>query len=109
MTFTIRTRGAPGLRVVEYLCPEHGRFEAVIADAPDSAFCDCGSLSPLVISAPLTRVKRGEVQRGKSDPRPPHVLNTEALADGMDQGEWAKREDKKAFDERRKVLRSKFT
>jgi hypothetical protein len=44
MTFVIKTRGAGGLLVADYRCPEHGMFEAVVqrnelGDAPDELPC----------------------------------------------------------------------
>ena len=85
----------------EYLCRIHGRFTIDVADAPNESPCPvCMHPSPWAISAPMTRVKRGEVARGKSDPRPPNVLNTEKLADGMPFDEWSKAEDKRDRDAR---------
>lgn len=44
MTFIIKTRGAGGLIVADYRCPEHGVFEATVertesGDAPDEQPC----------------------------------------------------------------------
>lgn len=72
--------------MLEYECPEHGRFDSLEprSEAPDHKPCPiCGRLSPWVISAPLGKVKIGEVTRGKSEPPPAHVMDTRALADGM--------------------------
>lgn len=124
MTFIIKTRGARGLMVAEYLCPVHGRFDAMVqrednGDPPDVAECPwfdeyedksvalCLRASPFAMSAPHGRVKLAEVYRGKSDPHLPHQLDTRPLAEGMPYDEWAKKVDKKARDERIKHIRSK--
>ena len=119
-TFTIKIRGASSQpTMAEYMCPVHGRFDLVVerdanGDPPAEAKCEhwfskeeteavghawhghptlfCGEWSPYVISAPMGRVKRGEVTRGKADEKPtPFALDTEALADGMSLKEWKKR------------------
>lgn len=99
MTFVVKTRGARGPMLAEYLCPEHGRFEAVVerddedgdpppwkwchfhdAPEPDTCFEEC----ELVISAPrIGQPMFVSAHRGKNDEKPhPMVLSTEALADG---------------------------
>ena len=123
MTFTIRTRGAPGLVLADYECPFHGRFERLVerdddGDPPDEVPCDieepveglavmdmCCLDSPWVPSAVHGKVKIAEVQRGKSDERPPWALNTEALADGMPMHEWRAKQDKLDRDRRIKKNR----
>lgn len=109
--------------VAEYCCPEHDRFDALtertpFGDAPDECPCPailmidgehgmyeqaCGRMSPWAISAPLGRVKLGEVHRGKSDPHLPHQLDTRPLADGMPPHEWNKLQEKKGIDIRHKL------
>lgn len=114
MTYTTRIRSAGGYLRCEFECPEHGRFESLVirvddGNPPDSTSCDkCGSDSIQVTSAVMGRIKRGEVQRGKSDERPPGFLNTEPLADGMPPQEWSAQVDKETFDMRRKVVREKM-
>lgn len=117
MTFVIRRRGALTQRMrAMYECIEHGGFDALVVridngDPPATFPCPveiCGHHGELRMSAPLTRVKRGEVKRGKSDERPPGVLNTEPLADGVSMDEWAKSVDNETFDERRKTVRQKM-
>jgi hypothetical protein len=119
-TFMIKVRGTnSGLMAAEYMCPEHGRFDLTVTrdangDPPAVQPCDvitgeadlrdqpgemhpilCGKPSEYVISAPLGRIKRGEVTRGKADEKPtPFALDTEALADGMPLKEWKERRAK---------------
>ena len=85
MTFTIKTRGAPGLIVSEFACPECGVFEATVPSGTECWSCECGLLAPWTPSAP--RIKHPiitGVVRGKSDgPPTPTALNTEPIADGM--------------------------
>ena len=113
MSFTIRTRGARGRMIAEYECPECGRFEMLVmrdenGDPPNTENCPpCSYRSPLVISAPLGKVKLVEAHRGKSDAHLPHQLDTRPLADGMPYNEWAAKVDKKAFDEQRAKLRKR--
>lgn len=83
--------------LLEFLCPEHDRFESLEdrATAPDAAPCpQCGASSPWVISAPMGRVKLGSVTTGKFEP-PPHryALDTRPLADGMKYSDWKKKRD----------------
>ncbi len=106
MTFIIKTSGDPtSLIVMEYMCPEHGRFESLEprATAPDSLPCpeidphdvDCGLASPWSPSAPKPHMAVGVVQTGSSVERPPTALDTRPLADGMKLSEWKKREQHK--------------
>jgi hypothetical protein len=108
MTWKLIVRGSPHRTIVaEYECPLHGRFEATVdrtvdGDAPDLAVCphvqevvdagggylfeiECLKPSPWRISAPISRVKMGDVVKGK-DPGPQHgdrnLMNTRPLADG---------------------------
>jgi hypothetical protein len=106
MTWTLKLRGDPtGTIAHEYLCPDHGRFTADVprADVPDEMFCAvrytdgkswgpaqkvniCGLASPWSPSGITSRVKAGEVVRGKVETSglPADVcMSTEALADGM--------------------------
>lgn len=126
MTFTIKTRGAGGLFMAEYLCPVHGRFELLVerdelGDPPSEAKCPavglyryeddeldgdepCERTSPFAVSAPTplkdsvpcTAVVRG----GDMKERPPGMLDTRPLAEGMPLSEW-KKVQKKHQEERR--------
>lgn len=85
------------LIALEFACPDHGRFDATHerSSAPDSMPCpQCGRDSPWVISAPMGRVKLGEVSRGKSDAPPPNVMDTRALGEGMPVSEWRAQREK---------------
>jgi hypothetical protein len=110
MTFVIKTRGVGGLVVAEYECPAHGRFEATVqrdanGDAPEHARCTfvdanggtCDRRAEWRISAPAQRVwsvpayaaNRG----GDMKERPPGMLDTRPLAEGMPYSEWRKKQD----------------
>jgi hypothetical protein len=98
MTYTLKVRGAPGPMTAEYLCPVHGRFEAMVrrteaGDPPDARPCPvCLQPAAWVISAPPGRVRATEVVRGKGDPAPtPLALDTRALGEGMPLSEWKAR------------------
>jgi hypothetical protein len=82
--------------LLEYDCPRCGRFEELISrSAAESArrrpHSPCGSVAERVISAVRCMTKYGTVTRGKSDPPPPHAMNTQAIADGMTTSEWRQR------------------
>lgn len=95
--FTIRVRGGGGLIAREYACPDHGVFDLLVernhATEREARPCPtCGAPSEMAMSAPIGRVRLGEVGRGKSDPPPsPIALDTRALADGMPLHEWKQR------------------
>ncbi len=94
----------------EYMCPEHGRFDALVErDDSDFAPCPvmyaiarlseleirCGNRSPWCISAPLVKPQYGAVSQGKVSSAPvPLALDTQALADGMPMAEWKARRAK---------------
>ena len=111
MTFTIKLRGGRTPTIAaEYVCPLHGRFELDVqrddgGDAPATLPCPvdgCVEASPYAISAPLGRVKRVEVQRGKwQKPERKTWMDTRELGEGMDIDEWR---SKRAaiWDEKRK-------
>lgn len=109
MTWTLKLRGDPtGTIIHEYLCPLHGRFEAEVprSDVPDDMPCPglevlagadqfrgygCGLDSPWSPSGITSRVKPGEVVRGKVETTglPADVcMSTQALADGMPLAEF---------------------
>lgn len=110
MTWILKERGdTTGTVRLEYLCPMHGRFELDVprGESSDSAPCPeqvcrwgesedwfaCGEHSPWSPTIGLARVKVGEVVRGKVDEYPgeKHVMNTQALADGMPLAEFKAR------------------
>jgi hypothetical protein len=117
VTFTIKRRGTPGPIAAEFICPDHGRFEAVVArdengDPPTAAPCEhvtgmvqhrnasddtfypvkCGKPAAFAISAPRVKTlwKPTAVVKGKADERPsPLHMDHSAVADGkMTMGEW---------------------
>ena len=121
MTWTLKLRGDPtGTIVHEYLCPVHGRFEAEVsrADVPDEMPCPgkkptrpaekfalmmsgeseeeaswlgCNESSPWSPSGIASRVKPGEVIRGKVETTGLSAdvcMSTQALADGMPLAEF---------------------
>lgn len=105
MTWRINIRGATTQSALaEYLCPEHGVFEATVErPPPDDRPCpECGATSPWTItSAPLGKVRAVEVVRGKWEkPEKKTYLDTRELGEGMELDEW--REKRKAIrDEQR--------
>lgn len=125
MAFTVKTRGAGGMMVAEYLCPVHGRFEELVerdgnGDAPPTRVCMettgrterfhhfCGQISQFAISAPRPKVLSVPVyaaQRGGDmKERPPGMLDTRPLAEGMPLAEWKKVQQKHAQERRHKQL-----
>ncbi len=118
MTFVVKTRGAGRLIVAEYECPFCGRFAALVqrneqGDAPPMHPCPsymaplddyepseppvCGEPSPWRISAPAQRVwsvpAYAASQGGDMKERPPGMLDTRPLAEGMPYSEWRKKQD----------------
>lgn len=108
VTLTIKVRGTSSQPIVsEYMCPEHGRFDVTVArdangDPPTEHPCpgvwgadECGRASQWVISAPIGRVKLGEVSQGKSAEKPHELaLDTRELGEGMPLNEWKKKRAK---------------
>lgn len=117
MTFVIKHKPQPGAPMVaEYVCPEHGRFEALVqrdenGDPPSDVNCgaieegedddgieyvdQCLVRAELVVSAPKVKFwSRDPVPIGyasKSDEKDPRALDTEPLATGkMTKAEWRK-------------------
>ena len=81
---------------LDFTCPTHGAFDRIV----DRAFRDlcqkcpeCSIPSPPVeCYAVRGRVKAAEMMRGKSEPRPPNVLDTTPLAEGVPYETWAENE-----------------
>lgn len=122
MTYVVKVRGAGGLVVAEYECPEHGRFTATLhreanGDPPEVQCChvaiarctcvhpddtcgpdcidECGIAAPWRPSSVRGWVKRGEVARGKSDVQEqPTWMSTRELGEGMPLDEWEAKRDK---------------
>lgn len=110
MTFTVRTRGAPTLISQQYACPAHGLFvlvETCNVDETPRACPDCGASSEYRIAAPTIGVKYASaVNRGRSDERPPGMLDTRPLAEGMSMTEWRAKQDKISDELRRKKIKA---
>lgn len=121
MTFVVKTRGAGGLFLAEYMCPEHGRFEQLVqrnesGDPPAKHPCDAddgygemcfeiceltvSAPKPKVLSVPATAVTRG----GDLKDRPPGMLDTRPLAEGMPMSEWRKVQKKHSEERRHQQL-----
>jgi hypothetical protein len=105
MAFVVKIRGARGVMLAEYDCPEHGRHEELVqrdesGDPPEFANCtllsrgvECDWSSELVLSAAtIHRPAFVSANRGKNDPKPfPEAMDTEPLADGkVTLQEWKK-------------------
>lgn len=54
--------------------------------------CPCGGVAKRCLSAVMPGTVWGSFARGKSDERPPGVLDTRPLADGMPKAEWRKQQ-----------------
>lgn len=96
--------------MVEYYC-EHCecRFESLETRGevpPEARHTECGNMAEFVISAPKKKTKYAEVSRGKSDPRPPHVMSTQAIADGVSTSDWRKQRSKERRDKRYSQIRA---
>lgn len=98
------------MKVLEFECPECGRWESIEEHEPDELPCPiCGAESPWVISAPAIGVQYGTAgTTAKSDPRPPGVLDTRPLAEGMPPHEWHAKTRKKIYSERRDKIRKEI-
>lgn len=119
-SWTLKVRSNPGAPMTaDYECPGHGYFSVTVArdengDPPAAAPCPaatdsigtnvdsgeqvslrCGRPSPWRISAPLGRVKLGEVTQGKVMDYPPGAvcMDTRPLADGMPVHEWRAKQE----------------
>lgn len=95
---------------LDFNCPTHGRFDSLVRrserydwvpcphisipdpNRPESGL-ECGKKStPIECYAIRGKVRIGEMMRGKSDPRPPHVLDTTPLAEGVPYETWHEQE-----------------
>lgn len=76
--------------IVEYLCPQHGRFESLEQrPPPDDKPCpSCFRPAPWCISAPYGRVKLASATSHGYEAPPPGVLDTRAIGDGQSVEEW---------------------
>jgi len=107
----MRVRGDSSGRILsEFLCTEHGRFDALVSRDAETTTCPtCGANSSWTPSAPLSRVRLGEVTRGKFEaPQHPGHLDTRALADGMPLNEWKAHRDKLRKERLRKHVKERL-
>lgn len=101
------------LIMVEYLCPEHGRFESLESrPAPQVAPCPtgCGEWAELVISAPAGFSQFVTFERGKlAEPPSPKFLDTSGYGlRKQSYQEWKADLATKQSEERRKELKGKL-
>jgi putative FmdB family regulatory protein len=111
VTFIIRERGdSTALIVAEYSCPECGEFEATVKrPTPDELDCPtCGATATWVISAPIGRVKRGEVTQGKYEPPPAGYMDTRAIGEGQPLEEFRADRRKLRAEERKREIKGTF-
>jgi hypothetical protein len=120
MTFTVKVRGAGGLMLAEYRCPQHGVFEVLVSrgangEPPAEAKCPaacrsfqfprqpiaCEQPSPWTISAPAVHTQFViTASRGRSDPKPhAKAMDTRMLAEGR-KNEFRRQRKKIREDER---------
>lgn len=112
--WTLKVRSNPGSPIAaNYECPAHGVFTATVprdasGDPPAEIPCPeledvlpmsgnrCGLTSPWRPTAPLGKVKLGQVVQGKVGEYPPdHMcLDTRELGDGMPKHEWRAKQEK---------------
>jgi hypothetical protein len=127
VTYIVKTRGAGGLLVAEYNCPEHGVFEATVTrdangDAPDTFPCPaeddyddgyapdgpCSYPATWCISAPSMRIWSvpcfAATRGGDMTDRPPGMLDTRPLSEGMSMTEWKKKQRDAQRTRRHKML-----
>ncbi len=88
------------LIILEFDCPDHGRFEAMVerSEPNDTHPCpDCEVPAPWTISAPLVRIKLASAatQGGYVKPDHPLALDTRELGEGMSMQEWRAKRAKK--------------
>ena len=70
----------------EFLCESCGQVHESLekrSAIPGAIDCPCGSKAERCISAPKVKTPLITVATGKSDPPPPHVLDTRPLAEGQ--------------------------
>ena len=75
----------------DYYCAfcDSTQEHTVSSPAPDEVPCEFCEFTAQWSPTPIMgRVKIGEVLRGKSDERPPGMLDTRPLAEGMPKKEW---------------------
>ena len=95
---------------LEYRCPECGEvFESFEERAdPSLSLPHCNSTAPRIMSCPMVITQGVNVTRsvGRSDPKPPGAISTEAIADGMPVHKWKAERSKQRAEARRKANRA---
>lgn len=93
--------------LADFLCDEHGPFEARAPSDVDAVACPiCGLSSPWLPTPIIGRVKLGSVSFGGVEKAPtPYHLDTTDLAEGMPMGEWKERRRKVWREWRHKKLK----
>lgn len=90
--------------LVEFFCEACGQTVESLerrSEVPASKPCECGATSVLCVSAPkIGTVWGAAVSTGKSDERPPGVVDTSVLADGTKWSEWKARRAKERVERR---------
>ena len=97
--------------IVEYFCETcEMRTESLEkrADVPRETACECGGVAQRCISAPGLKFQNFSVDRGKSDERPPGVMDTRPLAEGMPLSEWRAKRRKEHWKKRVSEVRKEF-
>lgn len=97
MTWTLKVRGASSQPMLsDFLCPNCGPCSALAPRDCDGIPCPdgCGEIAVWVMPAPFGRVNPVSFSTGRSDERPPGMLDTRPLAEGMSKAEWDKQQRK---------------
>jgi hypothetical protein len=66
--------------LLDYSCPDCSKVTEHFADrkAPEPTIaCSCGGVAVRCLSPTPIKTDWGYVDTGKSEPRPPHILNTD--------------------------------
>lgn len=122
MTWVVKISGARGPMLVDYECPTHGRFEALVqrddkGDPPEALLCPeidedgnfpyeegipCEEMAEIRICPPLARVNPIEAVKGKwQKPERPTWTDTRNLGEGQALYDW-KEDRAKVWEEKRK-------
>jgi hypothetical protein len=98
MTFSIKVRGARGLVLADFRCPEHSVFEALADRDADAIACPaCGASSPWSPAAVFGRVQLVSAVQGKAAPKPHKMsLDLRDVGEGRSLNDW-KKERRKAW------------
>jgi len=98
----------PSWIVRDYRCKRCGRTFEVMRDRSDTATivtCCDGIECDTVPSTTHCKIPLASVDHGTGKERPPHVLDTRPLADGMSTSEWRAVQSKKRAERRYRQLK----